>query len=320
MNYIVFDLEWNQSPNGKEDSLAHLPFEIIEIGAVKLDDSFQELSQFHRLIQPQVYRKMHFKISEVTHMDMEQLIEEGEAFPTVMEAFIEWCGEEEFMFCTWGSMDLTELERNMAYYRMKVPFPAPLLYYDVQKLYCLQYGDGKNRVSLDLAVQLQNMEDGGPFHRALEDACYTAQILSVLDMETYRVYVSVDYYQLPAKKGEAFSFQFPEYSKLVSGEFEAREDMMKDKRISDVVCVKCRRMLRKKIRWFPYGQRFYLCIATCPEHGDMRGKIRVKRSEGGLYYAVKTVRSAREGDLELLAQKKDDIRRRRGAKNHRKHT
>ena len=35
MNYIVFDLEWNQSPNGKEDSVEHLPFEIIEIGAVK---------------------------------------------------------------------------------------------------------------------------------------------------------------------------------------------------------------------------------------------------------------------------------------------
>ena len=34
--YIVLDLEWNQSPLGKDGSMDRLPFEIIEIGAVKL--------------------------------------------------------------------------------------------------------------------------------------------------------------------------------------------------------------------------------------------------------------------------------------------
>ena len=40
MKYIVFDLEWNQSPSGKEGAVESLPFEIIEIGAVKLDENF----------------------------------------------------------------------------------------------------------------------------------------------------------------------------------------------------------------------------------------------------------------------------------------
>ena len=35
MNYIVLDLEWNQSPDGKEGQTRHLPFEIIEIGWIK---------------------------------------------------------------------------------------------------------------------------------------------------------------------------------------------------------------------------------------------------------------------------------------------
>ena len=47
MDYIVLDLEWNQSPNGKEDSVEHLPFEIIEIGAVKLDEGFRQKGEFH---------------------------------------------------------------------------------------------------------------------------------------------------------------------------------------------------------------------------------------------------------------------------------
>ena len=37
MDYIVFDLEWNQCPDGKEREVPALPFEIIEIGAVKLN-------------------------------------------------------------------------------------------------------------------------------------------------------------------------------------------------------------------------------------------------------------------------------------------
>ena len=54
-NYIIFDLEWNQSPRGREDSVADFPFEIIEIGAVKLDENFQMVDEFHRRIRPQVY-------------------------------------------------------------------------------------------------------------------------------------------------------------------------------------------------------------------------------------------------------------------------
>ena len=41
MYYIVFDLEWNQSPEGKDFSKVDLPFEIIQIGAVKLNEKFE---------------------------------------------------------------------------------------------------------------------------------------------------------------------------------------------------------------------------------------------------------------------------------------
>ena len=34
MDYIVFDLEWNQSSDGQEKEIKEIPFEIIEIGAV----------------------------------------------------------------------------------------------------------------------------------------------------------------------------------------------------------------------------------------------------------------------------------------------
>ena len=36
MDYVIFDLEWNQCPYGKGKENPKLPFEIIEIGAVKM--------------------------------------------------------------------------------------------------------------------------------------------------------------------------------------------------------------------------------------------------------------------------------------------
>ena len=318
MNYIVLDLEWNQSPSGKEDSVEHLPFEIIEIGAVKLDSQFREVDSFHCLVKPAVYQELHFKITEVTHMDMNELEQEGESFPKAMESFLSWCGGEPIRFCTWGSMDLTELQRNIVYHGLENPFPRPLLYLDIQKLYSLQYGDGKTRLSLDMAVKQQGMEEEGPFHRALEDACYTGRILSVLDMERLEIYVSVDYYSLPRNKEEEYRLYFPEYSKLVSREFEFREEIMEDKEITDIKCLQCNRMLRKKIRWFSYGQRFYFCLAACPEHGLVKGKIRVKKSERDLYYIVKTVKMADKEDEDQLLQKKEESRRKRTARAKRK--
>lgn len=315
MNYIVLDLEWNQSPGGKEGSVKHFPFEIIEIGAVKLDEDFVQTGEFHRLIRPQVYQQMHFKISEVTHMNMGELRNQGRTFSQVIQEFLDWCGED-FCFCTWGSMDLTELQRNMAYYGRPIPFPVPLIYYDVQKLYCLEHGGGKNKPSLDQAVQEQGIPRERPFHRALDDAYYTGRVLGLLDFRQACPYVSVDYYRLPAVREREVSLRFPNYLKYVSRTFESREEALKDKTVNDMVCPCCSRMLRKKVRWFPYGQRFCLGLANCPEHGMVRGKLRIKKAEYGETYVVKTMKLATDEEIRQILQKKEEGRRKRNSKNH----
>ena len=54
MDYIVLDLEWNQSGE-REHTDKRLNFEIIEIGAVRLNDQKKMVSEFSRLVKPQVY-------------------------------------------------------------------------------------------------------------------------------------------------------------------------------------------------------------------------------------------------------------------------
>ena len=65
MNYIVFDLEWNQCPYGKERENKRLPFEIIEIGALKLDENRNYVDSFHQVIKPVVYKKKNYITKEI---------------------------------------------------------------------------------------------------------------------------------------------------------------------------------------------------------------------------------------------------------------
>ena len=52
MEYIVVDFEWNQSSYGKGTGKKNLPFEIIEIGAVKLDEDRHIIDTFEAVIHP----------------------------------------------------------------------------------------------------------------------------------------------------------------------------------------------------------------------------------------------------------------------------
>jgi len=71
MNYIIFDLEWNQSSR-KEREEPHLPFEIVEIGAVKLNERREVVDTFERRVRPQVYLSMHRITGELIGLKMEE--------------------------------------------------------------------------------------------------------------------------------------------------------------------------------------------------------------------------------------------------------
>lgn len=241
MNYIVFDLEWNQSPQGKEGTIEHFPFEIIEIGAVKLNEDFRQVDEFHQLILPVVYPQLHYKISEVTHLRMDLLKREGVPFVQAAQRFFSWCGDE-FYLVTWGSMDITELQRNMVYHHMKLPFSMPVMYYDLQKLYSLLYEDGKEKLSLDQAVEAMGIavDEERPFHHALDDAYYTGQVMGKMDFARVKEFISMDYYQLPKSEKDQVYLSFPGYTKFVSREFMTKEEAMADKQVGAVMCCKCR--------------------------------------------------------------------------------
>lgn len=313
MNYIVLDLEWNQCPYGKEMENKRIPFEIIEIGAVKLNGKMKAIDQFSRLIRPEVYKEFHYYTKNMLPLTMKDL-KKGDSFPVVMEDFLEWCGTE-YVFCTWGASDLIELQRNMDYYDMEPLDDRPFKFYDIQKVFSMVFEEDKKvRRSLEYAVDYFDILKNIPFHRAKDDAVYTGRVMQHMRYDDLERHYSIDTYHRPKnKKCEVYAL-FENYSKYISREFGSKEEAMADREVASSRCCLCGKNARKKIRWFSGNGKSYLCQAYCEHHGFIRGKIRMKKTEEGRFYAIKTLKLIDENEAALVREKQEEVRKKRREK------
>lgn len=315
MNYIIFDLEWNQGREGKCDQKhEEIPFEIIEIGATKLDENKNVIGEFHQLIKPSIYKNMHYITESMLHIHMEDL-KRGESFPQAMKKFLSWCGED-FIFCTWGSLDLLELQRNMRYHEMDPLSNGPICYLDVQKLYSIAFEeDKKSRRALEYAIDTLEVEKDIPFHRAFSDAYYTAKVLQKIpkDIEEY---CSYDVFHLPSCKEEEVQKIFPSYAKYIFREFEDKSAAIIDKEVISTRCYICDKNARRKVKWFTPNGKHYYSISHCDKHGYVKGKIRIRKgmnspADSEKVYVIKTVKLISEEEMQDITEKRDHARKQR---------
>ena len=312
MDFIVFDLEWNQCPYGKNREVKNLPFEIIEIGAVKLNMERQVVDRFQRVIRPSVYPRLHYRTREIVHLNQHTL-RKGMPFPDAIREFLAWAGPEA-NFCTWGTIDLVELQRNMKYYGLLHLLKGPLHFFDVQKLFAIQYESMKLKRSLEYGIDFLHLQKSHEFHRALSDAIYTAEIFMRIDPDVILAYDSIDVYQNPKRKTDEIHMVYNGYSKFISQEFPSKEAAMNDPEVRTTCCCLCGKSSRKKIRWFSVNSKNHYSMAICPVHGYMKGKIRMKHTDEGMYYVVKTIKVSSAIEAEEIARKKEEVRERRKKK------
>ncbi|MCD8076616.1 MAG: exonuclease domain-containing protein [Lachnospiraceae bacterium] len=322
MNYIVLDLEWNQCPTGKAHEIKALPFEIIEIGAVRVNEAHQVTGQFREIVKPQVYTSLHFRTREIVAL---RAIDFAGArrFPEVAADFFDWCrGDEaseaapgEPEFCTWGPADLTEFQWNLSYYNIKSPFPFPLIYFDIQKIFSIVYEDRRSRRSLEYAIDFLEIQKTVAFHSALSDAIYTSLIMQRLEDSQIRDNSSVDYFRTPVSRKEEIYLHYSTYDKFISKLFVSRNQAMKDPVVTSTRCPLCQKAAQKKIRWFSAGGHNQFCLAWCPHHGYIKGKIRLRLNADNMTYAVKTLKPILEEEANQIYEKKQAVKVKR--QNHR---
>lgn len=301
MNIIVMDLEWNQNSVGKKDRSSDKPiFEIIEIGAVKLNEDYEIIDKFSQLIKPQIYHTMHRITADLIHLQMQEL-KNGKDFSSVMKEFLDWCGED-YIFVTWGPLDLLELQRNMKYYDLEPLSEGPLKFYDAQKLFSLGIMKDKTRKTLEFAIDYFEIEKDIPFHRAYSDAYYTAKVFKKIVNPSVLKLISFDTFNIPKSRKEEIKIEFPTYFKYISQGFDSKISVMQDREVSSTKCYLCHKNLKRKMRWYSPNNKNYYNISCCDIHGYIKYKVRLKKAENGKYYAVKTSKFITEEKMKKLQE------------------
>ncbi len=306
MNYIVLDLEWNQGNSGTEPECPGLPFEIIDIGAIKVNEEGVMISEFNEIVRPTVYQELNYITSKLIHMQMKEL-QRGDCFPEVAGRFLDWCGED-YMFCTWGTQDLTELQRNMQFHEMLPLSDGPIAYLDVQKLFSIAYEDRKIRRSLEYAVDYLDIEKDIPFHRAFSDAYYTAKVLASIENKEVFRNVSYDIFHPPVDRDAEVRAQFDTYTKYITRVFADKKEAFADKEVASTKCYYCHKNLRKKMKWFSLNSRQYCSVAHCDKHGYLKAKVRIYKSGEEGVFVVKTTKFITETDVEQLEKRKEHVK------------
>ena len=184
MQYIVLDLEWNQPKSPREavpcGANRKLEGEVIQVGAVLLNDDGQVTGELRMVVRPRFYPKMSKRISELTGIT-DEMIAEGIPLEEAMQRLREIAESQPSAFFSWGMDDLRVLRQNFSLLEMDDAWLTP--WYNLQLIYGLQSGAGKAQKALKSAMEALELEIDRPAHDALNDAHFAALVMQKLDME-----------------------------------------------------------------------------------------------------------------------------------------
>jgi len=169
LNYIIFDLEascWlGRPPHGIN--------EVIEIGAVKVNDYNEVESIFSKFIKPTVNPILSdfcTRLTSITQTDVDR----SKTFPFIIQEFMDWIGiDEDFVLISWGKYDKQQLIQDCELHKMETEWLEH--HFNLKPAY-RALKDLKDEPGLKKAVKLEGFEFTGIHHRAISDAENTAKI------------------------------------------------------------------------------------------------------------------------------------------------
>ena len=109
MIYVFVDFEMNMIDSEYKKEKKICKSEIIEIGAVKLDEEYNELDSFKSYVKP-AYGTMASRIIKLTGIT-DDMVENAPSYAFAMGSFIEWCADADVIYA-WSENDLRQLRKE----------------------------------------------------------------------------------------------------------------------------------------------------------------------------------------------------------------
>lgn len=184
MKYIVVDLEMNPIDSAYKDERATCKLEVIEIGAVLLDEYYHEIGRFVTLVKPQYNTRIEKKYEKLTEIKTE-MVASAPYFADALQMFFQWCssipGENQIV--QWSENDYLQISREIVLKNVSLSDEnrhyMENSWLDFQKEYGDTLGFDRN-LSLKDAIMYAGRDFSGHQHDALDDAKNTADLFAII--------------------------------------------------------------------------------------------------------------------------------------------
>lgn len=182
MNYVIIDLEMNEiaKEHKEERRICHL--EIIEIGAVILDENLLVMGEFKTLVKPQYNDTIGKRYESLTGISTE-MVSGAPTFAAAYEMFVNWCESYggDYEVYAWSENDYHQVvaEMELKEYKREDKLGPLGKWYDFQKEYTHKLGL-ERIMSLEKALNYAGFEIEGCMHDALWDAKNTARLFALV--------------------------------------------------------------------------------------------------------------------------------------------
>jgi DNA polymerase III epsilon subunit-like protein len=309
MYYISLDLEWNQAY--AEQALAvqkrlecRLRGEVIQIGAVKLDEQLNICGSYSVIVRPRFFRRIHRHVMRLTGITQD-MIDRGMPLPEAAESFRAWCGDD-FAFLTWGPDDVPMLEDNLRAHKLDGEWLSRV--YDLQPIYNSQTDGLSKQRSLEFVMEQFGIPQNLPAHDALNDAYFTALVAQKLD-------IAKGIAEYRTSSGDALQSDVLGNADVGQSGYAAPSAILSDPAVVSPVCPLCGKQLAGDGRIAHYKGQKYTAILRCAEHGAMLLDLRLARNLNESWRARRTLNYATDEAIvkheAKLGENKGSGRRRR---------
>lgn len=178
LRYIFVDFEMNPIDGRNKEIRKRCKQEIMEIGAVMLDETYTEIDEYKTYVKPEYNEEITKICSKLTGITMES-VSGAPCFKEAIMDFIAWCQKEkEYKIFAWSENDLIQLTQESELKKLEATEEMRYMiehWCDFQKEFCNLLGLYKP-ISLETAIGSIGKEFQGQIHDAVWDARNTAEI------------------------------------------------------------------------------------------------------------------------------------------------
>lgn len=170
-HHLVIDFEATCCDKG---SVPRGEMEIIEFGVVMADAAFRVVDEFQSFVKPVRHPRLTPFCTRLTSIRQHD-VDSAPTFHECVATFTTWLSRhDDFVFCSWGDYDRTQLQQDCDFHGIPNPISAP--HVNVKSRFA-ERQSMQRKPGLAEAVAKAGLVFTGTHHRGIDDARNIARLL-----------------------------------------------------------------------------------------------------------------------------------------------